>query len=212
MPDATDLSVQFNDNDNAFVLLSCSSAAASTGVVSPRIENPTRTTTRRQRRSQDTSTCNYSDFCENDVSRQIEAIALEVETAYKNRRMKKVQSKTVTQSSFSKYPIVKEVDKASSIEMTPEVVKVVPISRVKNTYVKNTHIAPNKKSMHLLHRMFNTKPEDDVPSMRACDSSMSLSSDYSVSSRLNSDFFSMSPMKKTRNFSPQSNAEWAIIE
>merc|ERR1712087_677571 len=48
-----------------------------------------RLSTRRQRRAYDTSTRNYSDFCNTALSRQIEAMVLEVESAYENRHVTK---------------------------------------------------------------------------------------------------------------------------
>mmetsp|Transcript_816 Transcript_816/g.1443 ORF Transcript_816/g.1443 Transcript_816/m.1443 type:complete len:337 (+) Transcript_816:129-1139(+) len=77
------------------------------GTATAPVAKSTTFTTRRQRRASDTSSCNYSDFCDNDLSRQIEAMVLRVETEYANRRVKKTKQNTATHS-VSKRMISKE--------------------------------------------------------------------------------------------------------
>ncbi len=62
-------------------------------------EESRRLSTRRQRRVHDTSSRNYSDFCDNALSRQIEAMTSYVEKAYENRHVE--ESKHVINQSFS---------------------------------------------------------------------------------------------------------------
>merc|ERR1712087_76976 len=109
--------VQFRRDDNSFVVSSSSIAASERVATRP---SPTPTTTRRQRRPYDTDSCNYSDFCDNDFSRQIEAMVFEVETAYANRRMKKIKD-SAARKPFSRKCAVEE-DEASS-EMTSEPIR-----------------------------------------------------------------------------------------
>ena len=71
------------------------------GTVIRPIEIQPRITTRRQRRANDTSPCNYSDFCNNDLAHQIEVMVLEVETAYANRHTKKLNHGVATEEQAS---------------------------------------------------------------------------------------------------------------
>jgi len=212
VPDVVDICVRFRGDDNAFVI----SSTTSSDSVASDLEVPlTPITTRRQRRAHDTSECNYSDFCDNDLSRQIEAMALDVETTHANRRTSRRTKKT---SSASEQSVAEKRDQAPIVKPSPEVVRVecTPAPAAENLDIRDTHCTPNKNSLHLLRQMFNKKLEDDVPAMRSCDS-MSLSSSFSSRSSLSTLSLSpvklsMSPMKKLRSLSPQPNAEWAIME
>jgi hypothetical protein len=231
--DTTDESDYCND-DETFVSTLCNSPSAPTpeadtiaasdkpfevGIVTPPSGKPPRITTRRQRRANDTSSCYYSDFCNNDLSRQIEAMVFEVETAYENRHVKKPKH-SVAQHSSTDCSSIKEVEQASSADNSLEMIKDTASSTpVKNPLqdktlktIKDTPSTPNKNPLQLLHRMFETQQEyDAVPTMKACDSLVSLSSEYSISTRSSSDNLSLAPTKKARKISPQPNAEWAII-
>jgi len=218
--DADLLSVQFNGDDNSFVLSSSGSASAS-DVLFPRSGNSTTISTRRQRRAQETMACNYSDFCDNNLSRQIEAMVSEIESAHEDRRTKKINGSNPRRPS-SEYSVAEELCQAASVETIREVIKEeapTPIS--KDLYMKDVHYARNNNnSFHLLRRMLNRKLEDDddVPAMRACDSMSLSSSEFSFSTRSSCtrsscETLSMTPMQKSRHYlSLQPNAEWAIIE
>lgn len=181
------------------------------GTVTTPVAKPSTFTTRRQRRARDTSSCNYSDFCDNDLSRQIEAMVLEVETAFDHRHVKKSEHIIATHLS-SKYSITKKVKQ--------DVLKCdVPSTPLKSTFeamVKGKPIDSTKTSFGLLRRMFETQPGhgDAIPEMKPCDSLISLSSNRSsmMGTRSSSDFLSVLTSRKPRNMSAQSNAEWAIIE
>ena len=210
VPEVVDLSVQFRHDDNSFVL-SSSCYSASDALV-PRTRKPTPVTTRRQRRAQETSTCNYSDFCDNDLTRQIEAMVLEVETAYANRGTKNTQD-IAAQPSIPEYLFAQDPDQAVNADTTVKVITDdAHVHRAKNSYPQDTDYSHNNKSLHILRQIFNKNLKDDVPAMRMCDDSMSLSSDYSFSTRSSLETLSTSPTKRLRNLSPQPNAEWSIIE
>jgi len=185
------------------------------GTATAPVAKSTTFTTRRQRRASDTSSCNYSDFCDNDLSRQIEAMVLEVETAFDHRHLKKSEHIIATHLS-SQYSITKKMEE--------EVLKcVVPITHPRSTFealvkkpVKGEPNDSTENSFGLLRSMFETQlgRGDSIPKMKPCDSLISLSSSRSsmMSSRSSSDFLSVLSIRKSRSMSAQGNAEWAIIE
>jgi len=138
------------------------------------------------------------------------AMVFEVETAYANRRMKKIKD-SAARKPFSRKCAVEE-DEASS-EMTSEPIrKHTPnqSSRAKELDAM-LHCAQKNRSVDLLHNMVNEKLECDVPALRSCDS-MSFSSDYSLSTRSSFETLSLSPIKKMRSSLSRHNAEWSILE
>ena len=62
------------------------------GIVTLPSEKRPRITSRRQRRGNARASCDDSDFCNNDLARQIEAMVLEAETAFENRHVKKTKA------------------------------------------------------------------------------------------------------------------------
>eukprot|EP00579_Thalassiosira_antarctica_P010285 CAMPEP_0201915382 /NCGR_PEP_ID=MMETSP0903-20130614/5310_1 /ASSEMBLY_ACC=CAM_ASM_000552 /TAXON_ID=420261 /ORGANISM="Thalassiosira antarctica, Strain CCMP982" /LENGTH=305 /DNA_ID=CAMNT_0048450971 /DNA_START=176 /DNA_END=1093 /DNA_ORIENTATION=+ len=189
-------------------------------VTSPGEERP-RITSRRQRRGKDKTSCYDSDFCNNDLARQIEAMVLEAETAFENRHVTK---SSVAQLLSTECSIIKEAEQARSNDKTLESTKNSLFSiTAKNTLQVDTletnkdnlPSTPNWYPLQLLHRTFQTQTQqkhDDVPSMTKSDSLVSVSSDHSTSARSSSDLLNLTPTKKARKMSPQPNAEWAIIE
>lgn len=190
------------------------------GIVTPPSEERARITSRRQRRHKEKTSCYDSDFCNNDLAREIEAMVLEAETAFDNRHVTK---RSVTQLLSTECSIIKEVEQASSTDQTLETIEDnLPSIPAKNTpqektseTIKDTLSTPNWYPFQLLHRTFQTQRQhehDDVPAMTQCDSLVSVSGDYLMSTRSSSDLLSLTSTKKTRKMSPQPNAEWAIIE
>lgn len=188
------------------------------GIVTLRGENRARITSRRQRREKNKTSCYDSDFCNNDLARQIEAMALEVETVFENRHVTK---RSVAQLLSSECSIIKKVERASSADKSFDTIEDnLPSIPAKNTFqektletIKDTPSTPNWYPLQLLHRTFQAQHEhDDVPAMSSCDSLVSVSSDYSISTRSILDLPSLTSTTKTRKMSPQSNAEWAIME
>ena len=124
-----------NDNDT-FISALCGSSDISTSDVdtieacnepfetgiaaSPIVKQP-RITTRRQRRTYDTTFCNYSDFCNNGLSQQIESMVLEVESVYANRHTEERKPSSVDYLPAD-YLSVEEVQEVSA-DKTPEIIK-----------------------------------------------------------------------------------------
>jgi len=181
---------------------------------SPTVEVlPKVTSTRRQRRSQDKCSANYSDFCDNDLSRQIEAMALEVETAFENRYLSVKNSRqSAAELLLTDFQVVEEneAELSSGSELVESLVEVEvckPIEEEPCTL--SSYPVPVLQRMSPKKLDFN----NDMPTMVASDSLASFASDYSLDSRSSSDFASMASFKKTQKmYSSQSNAEWAIIE
>ena len=171
-----------------------------------------------RRRKQDKSSANYSEFCDNDLSRQIEAIALEVETAFENRHLSvKKPRQSAAELLLTEYPaanelevqVAKEVESSSSGAVEGDV-------RPKACEpIKDEPFTQNSIPVPVLKRMTNKKLgfNNGVPAMLASDSLASFASDYSFDTMPRSDFVSMASFKKTQKmYSSQPNAEWAIIE
>lgn len=217
MLDVVDMNVQFHGDDNSFVLSKSVAVAPDRSTSRNRI--PSVISARRHRRAQDTTSCNYSDFCNNDISRQIEAMVNHVESDYANRRTKKNKS-NVARKSLSKHVVARELQQVTSLE-SDQVTKNniargpvrddVTITRANSCYIQDPLYKPNREPSHLLGYVFHENMDDDVPAMRSCDS-MSLTSDHSFSTRSSSGTIGVSPMKLTRNVSAQRNTEWPIIE
>ena len=210
--DVVDLSVQFRGDDNSFVL--SNSVAVAPDRSASRNPLPPVLSTRRQRRAHDTTSCNYSDFCNTDISRLIEAMVHQAETAHANRRAKKSKS-NVAHRSPSKHAVTRKLSQEVSLE--PDQVTKNKLTdgaiatRVNSRYIKGPIHKPNENPSHLLGPMFQDNMDDDVPAMTSCDS-MSLASDHSFSTRCSFDTVSISPMKSRKSLSSLRNAEWPIIE
>merc|ERR1712087_1061376 len=196
-----------------------------------------RISTRRQRRAYDTSSRNYSDFCNTALSRQIEAMVSEVESAYENRHVRKskhvINQQTCTDTEHS-------MTKGVEQDLTLKRIKNEPSSSLTKSLFQNT--TPDKSTSAIsknnpfqmplgdhqktsksiedtprfqrLRRALQTVQEsdDDVPAMKPCDSLASLSSDSSIRTRSSLDLLDMSPSKKPWMPSPRRNAGWAIME
>lgn len=170
----------FCDDDDTFVSASSSEADTSFAVVDDKAFKLTGTsatpvmitTTRRQRRFNDTSSCNYSDFSNNDLSRQIEAMVLEEETAYNNRRAKKSQYIDIAQqqSNMKTFEFIKDnalVTPTSTMNSCRE-----------NAFKSAKEDASSTSTQNespvylLLSGMFQTKQGqlgDVMPDMKPCD-------------------------------------------
>ena len=171
------------------------------GIVTPPSKKRLRITSRRQRRGKDKTSCHDSDFCNNDLARQIEAMVLEVETAFENRHVKK-SNRSAAQLLSAEFSIIEEVKQASSANKTLETIDdSLPSIPAKKPFlektleaIKDTPSTPNWYLLQLLHRTFQTQHDhDDVPAMTTCDSDslVSVSSDYSISTRSSSGLLSL---------------------
>mmetsp|Transcript_29723 Transcript_29723/g.62048 ORF Transcript_29723/g.62048 Transcript_29723/m.62048 type:complete len:212 (+) Transcript_29723:813-1448(+) len=183
------------DDDDAFVSASSSEADTNFAAVDEKVFQLTGsatpvviTTTRRQRRVNDTSSCNYSDFCNNDLSRQIEAMVLKEETAYNNRHAKNSQYIGIAQQQSNRktFEVIKD-----NVLLTPTTTM---NSCRENAFKSAKEDAPststqNQSPVHLLlSRIIPTKQGqlgDMMPDMKPCDSPAYL--DCSVSTRSGSD-------------------------
>merc|ERR1712087_610449 len=196
-----------------------------------------RISTRRQRRAYGASSDNYSDFCDTDLSRRIEAMVVEVEAAYENRHVTKSkhvidQHVVRTEPTCRKSLGPKRTKNASpspqmnrlSQNMTSESVESRPPSATgKNTSFpmslrkqqKTMNSIKDRPGFQLLRRALQSiqESDDDVPAMKPCDSLASLSSNHSISTRSSSGFLNALPPKKTwASPPPRGNADWAIME
>lgn len=198
------------------VLQGCDDGQGSLSSAGTPVKQLPKISTRRQRRASDKSRANYSDFCDNDLSRQIEAMVMEAETAHENRRAKK--SNHVIAQSLIKTPVKNE----KSIEMKVEKLSTpakepLHFDLVRSNTTKSICLSPiphSSEPLQLLRNAFQTptKKNDHVPEMTPCDSLASMASDYSFDSRSSFGSFSPTPQKKSWNFSAQRNAEWSILE
>jgi len=185
----------------------------------PTVESlPKIKTTRRRRRKQDKSSANYSEFCDNDLSRQIEAMALEVETAFENRHLNLKKSRqSASELLLNDYPVAKEleVQVAKEVESSSSGAVEGAVRPKACEPIKDEPLTQNSIPVPVIQRMTNKKLgfNNGVPAMVASDSLASFASNYSFNTRSRSDFASMASFKKTQKmYSSQPNAEWAIIE
>jgi len=204
------------------VLQGCDASQDLLSTPSAKIREPQKISTRRQRRSKDKSRCNYSDFCDNDLSRQIEGMVMEVETAYANRHVKKskhVIAQTPIQASIKKEE--KVCTTGTSVAMMKDEELFTPTKNLLQVFnlvggktAKTISLSPSPPSIksQLHHAGKPTDVNDGVPQMTPCDSLASLSSDYSIGSTSSLSSFGVTPQKKTWNFSRQRNADWSILE
>jgi len=106
-----------------------------------------------------------------------------------------------------------EIDEGDIVEECE--LSVVSEEDVKSSWMKRARVSKrHTMSPPQPRRLFLTPISeiDPLPTLVPCDSLMSISSDISLSSRSSCGFEGFSTLKKTRQLSPQRNAEWAIIE
>ena len=87
------------------------------GIVTLPSEKRPRITSRHQRRGNDRASCYDSDFCNNDLTRQIGAMVLEAETDFENRHVKKPK-RSASQLLSTECSSIKEVEQGSSTDKT----------------------------------------------------------------------------------------------
>jgi len=197
------------------------------GIVTPPKERQPRASSRR-RRSRQQSSHYDSDFCNNDLACQIEAMVLGVETVYENRHLK--ESKTTPDHCFRDHflsSIENSINKvihpepAVSTAEVRETLNVPPSTlrkcRSQDKMLENTRDTSASRmgsgSSGILHRLFQTpQSEDEAPAMISSDSFASLSSAHSTSSHSSMDLLTMTPVKKTGRLPAQRNAEWEMTE
>lgn len=201
----TDESSYCNDDDDTFVsaisnypnTFAALDVPFEIGVVISPMKKTSSIASRRIRhRSSCTSTSSVSDLANNDLARQIEAMVLDAETAYKNRHLKKENHNAVR----NEYSIIIPTKN--------------PIQVKTSTPANDTCIPSEKNILGLLYKKPEKQHEyDDLPAMKPCDSLASMSSNSLISTRSSSGFEGFfSIPKRTMAMPSQHNAEWAIIE
>ena len=189
------------------------------GAVTPITKtNPRRTTPRSHCTSSPYST---SDFCNNDLSRQIEAMVLEAETSYENRP--KRSKPTNARHLSAEHSTIDEVGHSSSIVTNKSLATMKNIAFCTPTRktiqdktlekMKVVTPSPQSKSnaLELFSRMFHAQDSPCVPALMPVGSTISLSSEQSTG-RSSDNNFSLNRMKFVKNIAAtQRNETWTLF-
>ena len=185
------------------------------GAVTPITKtNPRRTTPR--------SYCtSSSDFCNNDLSRQIEAMVLEAETSYENRP--KRSKPTNARHLSAEHSTIYEVGHSSNTVTTKSLVTMKNIAFCTptrktiqdKTLEKMKLVTPSPRSksnaLELFSRMFHAQDSPGVPALMPVGSTTSLSSELSTG-RSSDNNFSLNRMKFVKNIAAtQRNETWTLF-
>ena len=184
------------------------------GAVTPITKtNPRRTTPR--------SYCtSSSDFCNNDLSRQIEAMVLEAETSYENRP-KRFKSSTARRPS-AEHATIDEVGHSSrsneSLETTKNIVFSTPSMKTRRdmTLEKMKNATPSPQSrrnaLELFSFMFHAQDSADVPALMPVGSTTSLSSELSIKASTSDNNSSLKRMTFVKDtVATQRNETWTLF-
>jgi hypothetical protein len=186
------------------------------GAVTPIMKtNSRRTTLRSPCTSASYST---SDFCNNDLARQIEAMVLEAEISYENRPKRSRPSAAWYAS--AEHATIDEVEHSNRANESLVTIKnnefSTPSRKTIEILEKMKVVTPSPQSrryaVELFSRMFHAQDSADVPALRPVGSTASLSSEFSFDARYSDDNFSLKRMKLVKNIAArQQNEAWTLF-